>query len=92
MADTNTDTVDPDAAQVEEGGRFQQVLGEIGDVASRVAEELGSGMGNAEDSLRAGLERTEETVRKHPLLALGVAAGVGFLLGVVMTRGGRSEE
>lgn len=91
MADKVSDVADPDVAG-DDNGRFQQVLGEIGEVATRVVEELGSGLGNAEDSLRTGLGRAEETVRKHPLAALGVAAGVGFLIGVLMTRGGRGEE
>lgn len=92
MAEKVTEVVDADVAGDGDGGRFDQVLGEIGEVASRVVEELGTGLESAEDSLRDGLERAEETVRKHPLTALGVAAGVGFLVGILMTRGGRGEE
>jgi len=92
MVDKTTDVEEPDVNLDDESGRFQQVLGEIGDVATRVVEELGTGLESAEDSLRDGLVRAEETVRKHPLAALGMAAGVGFLIGVLMTRGGRGEE
>lgn len=75
------------AAQEAEGGRATEVLSEIGEVAERVVRALGSGVGDAEESVRDGLVQAEETIRKHPLAALGVAAGVGFLVGVLVSRG-----
>jgi ElaB/YqjD/DUF883 family membrane-anchored ribosome-binding protein len=69
------------------GGRATEVMTEIGEVAQQVVRALGDGVGDAEDSIREGLVQAEETVRKHPLAALGVAAGVGFLVGVIVSRG-----
>lgn len=47
----------------------------------------------AEDALRGARERMqsasgelEEQVKKHPLAALGIAAGVGLVVGVLLSR------
>lgn len=47
----------------------------------------------AEDALRGARERMqsasgelEEQVKKHPLAALGIAAGVGLVIGVLLSR------
>jgi ElaB/YqjD/DUF883 family membrane-anchored ribosome-binding protein len=69
-----------------DGDSSRDVIGEIGEVAERVVQALSSGVEDAEDSLRDGLVQAEETVRQHPLAALGVAAGVGFLVGVLVSR------
>ena len=80
-------TFEPEETAQEGGdGGTRDVIGEIGEVAERVVEALSSGVEDAEDSLRDGLVQAEETVRKHPLAALGVAAGVGFLVGVLVSR------
>lgn len=76
-----------EAAGEAAGGRATEVLGEIGEVAERVVRALGSGVEDAEESVRDGLVQAEETIRRHPLAALGVAAGVGFLVGVLVSRG-----
>lgn len=76
-----------EAGEETSGGRATEVMSEIGEVAQQVVRALGDGVGDAEDSIREGLVQAEETVRKHPLAALGVAAGVGFLVGVLVSRG-----
>jgi ElaB/YqjD/DUF883 family membrane-anchored ribosome-binding protein len=78
--------------QVEDEGAIGgagNTISEIGEVAERVIQALGSGVDDAEDSVREGLVQAEKTIREHPLAALGMAAGVGFLVGVLMTRGGK---
>jgi ElaB/YqjD/DUF883 family membrane-anchored ribosome-binding protein len=84
-----TSTVEADEEPVDETPRrgATEVMTEIGEVAQQVVRALGDGVGDAEDSIREGLVQAEETVRKHPLAALGVAAGVGFLVGVLVSRG-----
>ena len=57
------------------------------------AERLDEIRGRAEEALRAararleGVEqRLEDQVRRHPLAALGIAAGVGIVLGLLLAR------
>jgi ElaB/YqjD/DUF883 family membrane-anchored ribosome-binding protein len=55
------------------GDKLMQELREV--VAA--AEELFSG---------AGSQKLEERIRAHPLAALGIAAGIGLVVGVLLAR------
>jgi ElaB/YqjD/DUF883 family membrane-anchored ribosome-binding protein len=58
--------------------RAQQAMGQISSRVHDVAERLGSEDWMAQrDEL---MESTRTYVREHPMMALGIAAGVGFLL------------
>ncbi|MCL2427962.1 MAG: hypothetical protein FWD12_01865 [Alphaproteobacteria bacterium] len=54
-----------------------QTQGRIGAASEAVHRNYGAAVGAAND----GLEATGEWVRKQPLIALGIAAGVGWLIG-----------
>jgi ElaB/YqjD/DUF883 family membrane-anchored ribosome-binding protein len=58
--------------------RAQQAVGQISSRVHDVADRLGSEDWMAQrDEL---MESTRSYVREHPMMALGIAAGVGFLL------------
>jgi ElaB/YqjD/DUF883 family membrane-anchored ribosome-binding protein len=64
-----------------------------GDVASlteavkRLANaELGGAVGDAQQMAEKGLSSIETSIRKHPTQAALVAAGVGFLVGLLLIR------
>lgn len=68
-----------------------------GDQAEELREQIRSSLGrarttlhNAEDSLRergkAAVDATEGYVQTHPWQSLGIAAGIGLLLGMLITR------
>jgi len=79
-----------------------KLMQELRDVVVAAEELLGAGGSaerldeirvRAEEALRAararleGVElRLEDQVRRHPLAALGIAAGVGVLLGLLLAR------
>jgi len=79
-----------------------KLMQELRDVVVAAEELLGAGgsaerldeiRARAEEALRAararleGVElRLEDQVRRHPLAALGIAAGVGVLLGLLLAR------
>jgi ElaB/YqjD/DUF883 family membrane-anchored ribosome-binding protein len=43
---------------------------------------------NVQDRANAGAKATDETIREHPYQALGIAFGVGALLGYLLARRG----
>ena len=79
-----------------------KLMQELRDVVVAAEELLGAGgsaerleevRARAEEALRTararleGIEvRLEDQVRRHPLAALGIAAGVGILLGLLLAR------
>lgn len=61
-------------------------LQELGQVAGRAGESLRSNIGRAPEAVRDGIGHTEEKIRERPLTSIGVAAGVGLLLGLLINR------
>ncbi|AMO75342.1 Membrane-anchored ribosome-binding protein, inhibits growth in stationary phase, ElaB/YqjD/DUF883 family [Pseudomonas citronellolis] len=68
-----------------------------GEEADALREQLRSGLGRARERIdaaqsavrdqgRAAVDATEDYVGEHPWQAVGVAAGVGFLLGLLVGR------
>jgi len=47
---------------------------------------LDDAQANAQSKYRAGIDCTEKYVRDKPWEALGVAAGIGFFLGILISR------
>lgn len=55
-------------------------LGQKADDAQRRVRE------NAEESFREGVRRTERKIREKPLAAVGIAAGIGLVVGLLLSR------
>lgn len=66
------------------------VAGEkVGDARKRLAAALESGkrmLGQVKDKAVAGAKATDAAVHQHPYLAIGIAAGVGALVGFLIAR------
>jgi len=67
--------------------------GELGEKArearARLAASLESAKGNfhrIEDNAIAGAKATDKVIREHPYQSIGIAFGVGLLIGVLVTR------
>lgn len=81
-----------EAEVIDEGGSFVDMLADLGKAAQETAATLSDGLGNAEDAVRDGLDEAERTIREHPLLAIGIAAGLGFVLGLVIRGSGQHDD
>ncbi len=86
-ATSNADPVD-----AAEGTNFADLLTDLGKAAQDTASSLSDTVGDGEAAVRAGLEEAEGTIRQHPLLAVGIAAGVGFVLGLLLRGSGQSDD
>jgi ElaB/YqjD/DUF883 family membrane-anchored ribosome-binding protein len=70
------------------------LLADFGSSAQDTAASLAESIGEGEAAVREKLEEAEGTIRQHPLLAVGIAAGVGFMLGLLLSNssGGRDDD
>jgi len=74
-----------------EGTNLADLLTDLGKAAQDTAASLSDTVGDGEAAVRAGLEEAENTIRQHPLLAVGIAAGVGFMLGLLLRGSGQND-
>ena len=49
--------------------------------------ELNAGVEQATRQARSGLAAAEDRIRDNPLAAVGIAAGIGVLIGLILNRG-----
>ncbi|MFN9547937.1 MAG: glycine zipper domain-containing protein [Cyanobacteriota bacterium] len=78
--------------------RVKQQLLDLIDTTSHQAQQVGDSLKPLEEQLEQLLDdlnrtlrpKLEKPVRERPLLALGIAAGVGVLLGLLLSPGRRS--
>jgi ElaB/YqjD/DUF883 family membrane-anchored ribosome-binding protein len=62
-------------------------LSQLGEsVKKLVSENMGSAVQGAQQKVEEQLGGVEQSVRKNPIQAAAIAAGVGFLIGLVITR------
>jgi ElaB/YqjD/DUF883 family membrane-anchored ribosome-binding protein len=59
-----------------------KVMQELRDVVAAAEEALR----DARAQLGAAGENIEDQVRKHPFVALGIAAGIGLIVGLLLAR------
>ena len=66
---------------------------DVGDGAKEARKRLASAMESARDSIEqvedkvvAGAKIADKTIREHPYESVGIAFGVGLLIGVLVTR------
>ncbi|MDD0843907.1 DUF883 family protein [Pseudomonas sp. Gutcm_11s] len=68
------------------GHQVQELRAKIGDNLTRARGLLKETEQSLEQQGRIAVEKTEEYVQQHPWQTIGVAAGVGFLLGLLASR------
>lgn len=66
---------------------------DVGDQAKEARERLAGALETARDSIEqmeekviAGAKIADKTIREHPYESMGIAFGVGLLIGVLVTR------
>jgi ElaB/YqjD/DUF883 family membrane-anchored ribosome-binding protein len=69
---------------------LKATAGEVNDEArarlSSALETARASLNNVEEKVVAGAKATDKTIRQHPYESIGVAFGVGLLIGVLVTR------
>ena len=69
---------------------YDALKGDIANLADSVkklaTEHMGSAVEGAQDQVKQRLGDIESSIRKNPTQAALIAAGVGFLVGLVVTR------
>jgi ElaB/YqjD/DUF883 family membrane-anchored ribosome-binding protein len=72
---------------------LQATAGAVGDRAHQVREKLSDALESAkrtcrklEDKAIESAKATDKVIREHPYQSIGVAFGVGLLIGVLVTR------
>ena len=82
-ASSRTSTPDPTDS-------YEALKGDIASLADSVkklaTEHMGSAVEGAQDQVKQKLGDMESSIRKNPTQAALIAAGVGFLVGLVITR------
>lgn len=63
--------------------RLNTALHQSADATERA---LRKGYDRAEESLREGVDYTERKIKDHPFASVGIAAGVGVLIGLMINR------
>lgn len=68
------------------GHQVQELRAKISDNLGRARDLLKETEQSLEQQGRVAVEKTEEYVQQHPWQTIGIAAGVGFLLGLLAGR------
>lgn len=68
------------------GERIEQIRERARESLNQARSRLVDAEGEALEQVRAAADSTEEYVRANPWQAVGVAAGVGLLLGLLISR------
>jgi ElaB/YqjD/DUF883 family membrane-anchored ribosome-binding protein len=66
--------------------RLEDARVRLGGAYDRAREQLGDAYDTARDNMAAGARYTDETIRENPYYAIGIALGVGVLLGALLRR------
>ncbi len=77
----------PEAQASDSYDAIKTDIASLADTVKKLAtEQMGSAVGNAQDQVKQSLGDIESSIRKNPTQAALIAAGVGFLVGLVLTR------
>ncbi|MBK3748550.1 ElaB/YgaM/YqjD family protein [Stutzerimonas balearica] len=68
------------------GGQTEELRNKINANLARARQALKEREGDLREQGQAAMQCTEEYVQTHPWQSIGIAAGVGFLLGLVTRR------
>ena len=64
-------------------GAAQNAYGQAKDMVSQAGDNLSRTASNAQDEVASFEANLEERIKKNPLVAVGVAVGIGFVLGKI---------
>jgi ElaB/YqjD/DUF883 family membrane-anchored ribosome-binding protein len=79
--------IDPAYEKLEEAGQtLRNVVNEVTEKAEEVEKKLRDRLSDTETSLKDELARTEDKIRENPLLAVGIAAAAGLIVGLLLNR------
>lgn len=67
------------------------LLDDLGDRVGDADRAVREGLARAEQAVREGVDETETRIRERPFLAIGVAAALGFVLGLAAGVGSRER-
>lgn len=84
MSDESTATANE---TVENEAAFYRKAREARDKLNHLLHDLGEKAGDSGKYLKKGVDQTEEQIKDHPWAAVGIAAGAGLLLGLLINRG-----
>jgi ElaB/YqjD/DUF883 family membrane-anchored ribosome-binding protein len=78
------------AAAQDPADSYEAIKGDIASLTESVkklaAEHMGSAVEGAQDQVKQKLGDMESSIRKNPTQAALIAAGIGFVVGLVITR------
>jgi len=85
-----SDTSGPRSASSDVGDNVQALRDDISSLAESVkrlaAEQLGSGVEDIQDKAKEKVGDLETAIRRNPSQAALIAAGVGFVFGLILSR------
>jgi len=66
--------------------KLNTVLTDLRGKARETETVVRKGVGQAEESVRQGVQQTEIKIKEYPFAAVGIAAGLGFIIGLLVNR------
>lgn len=82
--------VESELAKQDVKENYESLRSDVADLASSVKKladaEFGGALSSAKETAEKNLGQIEKSIRQNPTQAAMVAAGIGFLVGLVLTR------
>lgn len=70
-----------------DAGRDATTIGAVAsDAMDKASEGLGSAAASAQEVMQVQRDKVESAIRRNPLAAAGIAAGIGFMMAVLARR------
>lgn len=83
-------SVESEIAKQDVKGSYEALRSDVADLASSVKKladaELGGAVSSAKEAAERNLGQVERSIRDNPTQAALVAAGIGFVVGLILTR------
>jgi ElaB/YqjD/DUF883 family membrane-anchored ribosome-binding protein len=73
------------------GDQAESALASLRDQFENAQERFYDLYGQAKEKTIAGAKYTDKTVRSHPYESIAIAAGVGFVVGLLISRSSKSD-
>ena len=70
----------------------QDVMDDLRETGEDIQNRLGDYWETGREKATACMRATDRTIRDNPYQAAGIAFGLGVLIGLLLTRGGSSED